>query len=285
MTLAAPPPNLFNVKTFALCLLLWTPLLTAEPFDHAVWDTVLQARVNELGEVDYKALQASPQELNRYLELLAASSPDSAPDRFPGRDHEVAYWINAYNAFTIQGALDHYPLESIRKVNKFFNKRVYVAGRTEVSLDDIEHEILRGKYKEPRIHFAIVCASVSCPALWNRAVTGENLDKQLDALARTFVNQRRNLDVDVDRNEATLSKIFDWFQGDFELATGVKGPAAVLSFVRPYADSGLAKSLAELKSPKVRYFPYDWSLNRPGSRKASPNRLEVSFSAESGAQP
>ena len=266
-------------------LLLLTSLAAAQPFDHSGWDAILQARVNALGEVDYAGLKRSAAPLERYLAALGAASPQSAPAQFPTLEHEVAYWINAYNACTTQGVLQNYPLESIRKVNKFFDKRIYRAGGRDVSLDDIEHEILRGHYKEPRIHFAIVCASVSCPALSNRAVTGEDLDKQLEGLARKFVNQRRNVDVDSAQNTVTLSKIFDWFEEDFETATGLKGPAAVVAFVRPYASKTLAQALSRLTATKTRYFPYDWSLNQPGSRAASPNHFEVELSSESGAKP
>jgi hypothetical protein len=265
--------------------LFFASLAPAEPFDHSEWNAILRTRVNDIGEVDYAGLKASPEPLKRYIAALAAASPDSAPKQFPERSHALAYWINAYNAFTIQGALDSYPLESIRKVDKFFGKRAHRAGGQDLSLDDIEHEILRGKYREPRIHFAIVCASVSCPALWDRAFDGEKLDKQLDARAREFVNQRRNLDADVDRKTITLSKIFDWFEEDFEAATGLKGPTAVLAFVRPYAAEPLLDALSRLTAARTRYFPYDWRLNQTGSRAASSNHFEVELSSESSAKP
>lgn len=266
----------------AFFLLLASSLSAAEPFSHHTWDEVLQTHVNGIGEVDYEALQASPAGLERYLEALAAASPESDPQRFPSRRHELAYWINAYNAFTVKAVLDRYPVESVRKVSRFFERRDFVAGGRRLSLDDIEHDILRGRYKEPRIHFAIVCASVSCPALSDRAFMAGGLEEQLDAAARLFVNQRRNLNIDDSGSEISLSKIFDWFEDDFEAATGRKGPDAVLAFVQPYAAESLSQRLAGLASPRVRYFSYDWSLNRPGSRAASSNHFEVELSAETG---
>ncbi len=275
-----------NVRSFLLLLLLgWPALLAAQPFDHSGWDRLLQQRVNALGELDYAALAASPAPLEAYLAALAAASPDSVPRQFPTRDHQLAYWINAYNAFTVKGVLNRYPLDSVRRAGGFFRERSYIAGGAKVSLDDIEHRILRERHQEPRIHFAIVCASVSCPALSNRAVRAEDLDSRLNNLAREFVNQERNVYIDTDRGEVTLSKIFDWFNADFEAATGLKGAAATLAYIQPYAEQALAAALSRASDPKVRYFSYDWSLNRPGSRAASSNRFESKLAAESGVMP
>lgn len=263
----------------ALILSLLAAPLFAGGFDHSLLDKVLRERVSDNGEVDYAGLAADRIDLDAYLERLGAVSPDSEPAAFPDEADRLAYWINAYNALTLQGVLDNYPLGSIRNVPKFFDKKVYSVGGRLLSLDDVEHRILRKRFAEPRIHFAIVCASVSCPALWNRAYRGDQLDGQLAARARRFVNDPRNLVVDVVAGRASLSKIFDWFQGDFvQAVSGVKGPKALLSFALRYAEPALKTDLERLlsapRAPMVRYFDYDWGLNaRPGaSGGAAPQR-------------
>jgi hypothetical protein len=234
-----------------VALLMFLPAAAAE-FDHSAWDRVLSRAVNDRGEVDYLSIARDRRDLDRYLDALRAASPDSLPALFPSRNHAMAYWINAYNAFVTAGVARRFPLASVRDAGRFFKLKEYNAGGRAVSLDDIEHGILRARFKDSRIHFAIVCASLGCPWLARDPYTGPDLDSQLDRATRAFLDDPRNLAIDPARNQITLSKIFEWYAGDFG------GPAAVLDFIRRYRDIG---------RPRVRYRPYDWRLNAPGSRR------------------
>lgn len=253
-------------------LLLAVPRAFGAGFDHSLWERVLQAYVNPVGEVDYAALQARRQDLDAYVRLLGEASPANRPRMFPARADEMAYWINAYNAFVMRGVADHYPTRSVRDLGAlygFFRRKDYTAGGERMSLQYLENEILRKKYAEPRIHFAIVCASVSCPMLARDAFTAENLEALLDRQARAFVGQRRNVYVDAAANEITLSEIFKWYKDDFE-----KTGQSVLRYIRRYASAEEGRALDGLRQPKIKYFEYDWSINAPGSRARAKSAFE-----------
>jgi len=143
-------------------------------FDHHLFTNVLRQFVGEQGRVDYAQLKANPNTLNAYLAQLAEVSPESQPELFPTRADQLAYWINAYNAFVLKGVLDKYPITTVWQadVGLFFKRRRFVAGGKRYSLDDIEHRILRARFGESRIHFAINCASASCPVLPAAAFEG-----------------------------------------------------------------------------------------------------------------
>src|SRR5262249_23044072 len=156
-----------TIRAVALALLAGS-LARGEPFDHSVGAPVLKSHANEIGEVDYAALKAHRANLDEYIRRLAGSSPENHPHVFPTRAHELAYWINAYNAFVIRGVVDHYPTRSVLDLGmlkRFFWRGDSVAGGVTMSLYHLENGIIRKKYGEPRIHFAIVCASMSCPML------------------------------------------------------------------------------------------------------------------------
>ena len=232
-------------------------------FDHAAWDRILKTYVNEIGEVDYRALKANRGELDAYVKSLGETSPANRPDLFPSRAHALAYWINAYNAFVVRGVVDGYPTKSVRDlglVYGFFWRDDYVAGGAKMSLLHLENEIIRKTYREPRIHFGIVCASVSCPLLSRDAFTADNLEVQLERLTRTFIGERRNVAIDRSANTVTLSKIFDWYTKDF---------GTLLDYIRRYANDDNRAALDALRGPKVSFFDYDWSVNEPGSRARS----------------
>jgi hypothetical protein len=267
--------------SFGLTLLI-SMSLSAAGFDHSGWDRMLKAYVNDIGEVHYAALKADRKGLDEYIRMLGESSPENRSGLFPTRTHELAYWMNAYNAFVIRGVVDNYPTRSVRDLGAvygFFRRKSYTAGGVNLSLLHLENEIIRGKYHEPRIHFGIVCASISCPRLSREAFTGENLERQLERLANQFINERRNLTVDAQTNEVTLSAIFDWYKKDFEYPNGPAGPKlTLLDYVRRYTNDENRKALNSLKRPKVRYYPYDWSINEPGSRANARSPLDRELS-------
>lgn len=225
--------------------------------DHGVWNELLQRFVNEDGMVDYSAWKRDGREaLRTYLRSMAAVDPGE----LAGKNERLAYWINVYNALTVHGMLSFYPTRSIKDhVSHLFgfhfwkDVRIEVVG-TERSLDAIEHEILRER-GEPRIHFAIVCASIGCPRLWNHAYTGEGLDAQLDANARHFFAQPRHYRLDRAGNTLHLSSIFKWFGEDFG-----GSDEALRKVAARYVGEEDARYLRE-KTPEIEFLPYDWNIN------------------------
>ncbi len=272
--------------SLALPLLLFGSVgAGAEAFDHSTWDRLLRENVNSIGEVEYARLKSNPELLNRYVKQLAAASPKNSPRQFPTRNHEIAYWINAYNALMVNKIVTNYPVtgvESFGLAGAVFTEEEYNSGGEIVSLGYIEHELLRKVYEEPRIHFALVCASVSCPTLAREAIQSKTLDSQLDRLAKEFVSQTRNVTIDVDKRRITLSMIFDWYRQDFERPTGRRGNVAVLAYIGRYLDGEPAKLFKKLgPNPGVSFHDYDWGLNDVGSRSRSKNQLEREFARSS----
>jgi hypothetical protein len=243
-------------------------------FDHSAWDRVLKAHVNGSGEVDYAAIKRNAKDLEYYITLLGHASPANHPELFPSRADELAYWINAYNAFVTRGVVLRYPTASVRDLGilyGFFRRDDYVAGGVRMSLRLIENGILRKKYGDARIHFSIVCASLGCPMLAREAFTAGNLEALLEAQARRFSSQRRNVNVDLRRNSVTLSRIFDWYTKDF-VASGSKRD--LLAYIRRYLTPEKQRALAAMKNPEIGFFDYDWAINDPGSRTRSTDPLQ-----------
>lgn len=238
--------------------------VSIDMIDHGVWNELLEKYVNDRGEVDYSAWLASSDDsvrLESYLNALSRADPTKPAER----SAKLAFWINAYNALTVQGILREYPTSSIRNhtgavgYNIWENLLIPVGGET-YSLDAIEHDILR-KMEDPRIHFAIVCASVGCPRLLNEAYVASRLDDQLDENARAFFAQDQNFRIDESSETVYLSSILDWFASDF----GVGAPAQ-LQAIAPYWPSEEARSYIKSAQPSVEYLDYDWSLNKqPGT--------------------
>jgi hypothetical protein len=226
---------------------------------HAPFSALLRAHVRG-GLVDYDAF-AKSSEFPRYLQTLSTTRLDPM-----SRDERLAFWINVYNAYTIHLINLHKERDSIRNINKLFGlvkgkgpwsePVVRAAGRT-LTLDDVEHKIIRVEFQEPRIHAAVVCAALSCPPLRSEAFEGASLDAQLEAQTRTFLRAQDSANrLDVAAGILYLSPIFDWYRADFG-----KTDAAILKFVAPYFD-GVGQGSA-LASPrlKIEFSNYDWSLN------------------------
>lgn len=221
----------------------------AAPVSHTVWDQLLQKHVDHEGWADYEGFIRDSSLLDEYLSLLSHNPP--ALDW--KEEDKLAYWINAYNAFTVKLITDHYPLESIRDLHTLplvatvWHEEFFEIGGQPASLDQIEHSILRKEFNEPRIHFAINCASVSCPVLRNEAYTAGKLESQLTDQARRFLaEETRNI---ITRDKVRLSRIFLWFGGDFEK----EGP--LIDFLNRYAPVEIAADA------DISYLSYDWSLN------------------------
>ncbi len=237
----------------------------ASEFDHthALWTELLRAHVRDQG-VDYAALKIEPSRLERYLAALHAVTPDELSHW--GEKQRFAFWINVYNAHTVQKVVQHYPLESIRDLDKalglktvfeqrFIPMRAFHPERKDedLSLNDIEHGILRAQFKDARLHAAINCASKSCPPLRNEAYVAERLDEQLDQQMRGFINDTRFNRFDRKKGRLELSEIFKWFKEDFERDAG-----SVKEYVIRFVPDPDAEAIREAK---ISYIDYDWGLN------------------------
>lgn len=231
------------------------------PFDHthAAFDAILGRYVQD-GRVDYAGLAADPAGLSTYLARLAAVSEEDAATWT--REQHIAFWIDAYNAFTLRVVLEHLPIDSIRSIGllPFAAFREPVSefrsrGGARLSLEDIEKRVLLEELGEPRVHFAINCASASCPALLPRAWRAEDLDATLDSATRAFLADPTKNRWDPATRTLALSKIFDWYEADFVRAAG-----DVPTFVRRYAPPEMAAGIAA-GDYTVVYLDYDWALN------------------------
>lgn len=240
--------------------------IPVERIEHSAWNMLLQKYVDANGLVDYtswKAAKADTQALDAYLTHLSSA----AMDRKSSRESQLAFWINAYNAVTVKGILREYPTTSIRNhtakvygYNIWKDLQLTVAGQA-YSLDAIEHQVLR-KMGEPRIHFAIVCASIGCPRLLNEAYVSKRLDEQLTANTRAFFADSAKFSVDQRTGGIQVSPILKWFAEDFGADT-----AAQLKTISPYLPDS-ARPLTESGRARVNYLDYDWGLNdKPAARR------------------
>ena len=259
----------FVVSLLAFVFLVGaTGAARAEGFDHSPWDRVLKRFVTETSRVDYAALKADSADLDRYIAQIAGRSPVSHPQDFPTREAQLAYWINAYNALVMKGVIEKWPVKSVRDIGRipygFFVLKKFVAGGRKYTLNGIE-DILRRQLGEPRIHFAINCASNSCPRLQREAYAAGNIERLLEEAARFFVNEPRNLRIDAPRNRVTVARIYTFYRGDFEAYARAKYPAGtgqpLLDYIRLFANSENRAALDALKRPSVEGFDYDWGIN------------------------
>ena len=224
--------------------------IAPELVSHQTWDRIVQAHVQD-GQVDYPGIQASGL-LDRYLEKLNRIDPTTLPTM----QHQLAFWINAYNAFAVKGILDHYSPMTLWGRYRYFIGRDYQVGGTPINLYDLERQVLIEQFHEPLMHFAIVCASASCPKLQPWAYQPDQLDRQLDHAARMFINDSTRNRFDRTQKVAALSMIFHWFENDFIGAAG-----SVLAYIARYVDDPeLAKELTR-PGYRIEYLDYDWSLN------------------------
>lgn len=241
----------------ASVFLPWVAVSAAD-FDHAhaAYARVLEQFVSTNG-VDYSAFKARPLDLNTYLDEAARVTEDEFKSWSEAQ--QLALLLNLYNAATLRLIIDHHPVSSIRKIGGWFTSPwelpvVRLWGQTN-SLDWLEHGIIRPRYAEPRIHFAVVCAAKGCPPLRTEPFVAERLDVQLDDQTRQFLGQRDKNRLDVTTRTLHLSPIFKWYRGDFETA-GDDLPR----FLRPYFNEAEARVLNDPKL-RIRFTNYDWSLN------------------------
>ena len=236
------------------CVLLWLLMsLTsfAQKPSHQIWHQLLQKHVDRKGWVDYKGFTRDSHQLNKYLQSLEKNAPNSKWSR----NETMAFWINAYNAYTIQLVIRHPAIRSMQDIQKIYPSYksawdipfIRCSGK-KLDLNTLEHELLRKRFQDPRIHMALVCAAVSCPALLNKAYKASTLEKQLHQVTRNFLR-------DTTKNQVMaahwkLSSIFEWYAADFGEGDGV------IRFIERYGP--VPKNAIR---PEISYMPYDWSLN------------------------
>lgn len=213
-----------------------------QPLSHQKWNTLLQKHVSSNGKVDYQGFKNDEVALQSYLDMLAKN----LPQKNWSKNATLAYWINAYNAFTVKLILDNYPVKSIKDIKKPWDQEFIILENRAFSLGDIEHKILR-KMNEPRIHFAINCASYSCPNLLNEAYTEPKLEQQLEHAATSFINDKTKNNIS--KNTIEISKIFDWFSGDF------KKEGSLIDFLNKYT------AIKINANARIKFKAYNWSLN------------------------
>ena len=273
---SAPWPAYVSALWSAIALTaLGAPSAVAsELFDHAEWADVLNRFVDAEGHVDYVGLAADPGALNRYLDQIELVGPESRPELFPDRDHELAYYINAYNALVFRGVLDRGPeTESVWKgglvsgYRFFVGMKVHLDGR-RTNLRKLENDWIRKRYPDPRIHAALNCASLGCPRLPRQPFVGPSLQEQLDRAIREFVDDPRHVRADTAEGTVGLSKIFDWFDKDFlqfEAAQGNPDPRLV-DYVNRYRPQG--RQIPRDLTPRI--LDYDKGINAQTAQGAGP---------------
>ena len=254
-----------------------------ERFSHQKFDCVLKDYVDEQGLVHYASLLRNRKQLDAYFALLSAASPRSHPQLFPTSESRLAYWINAYNASAIKIVLKYYPISSVLDVKPppilffmpdvsgfFLFHRVSI-GADKMSLYSLENKIIRKGFSDPRIHFALNCASAGCPRLPRAAFSEDDLSNQLDRETRAFLSESRNLHIDHENKTIRLSSIFKWYENDF--LDWVKNPEpprekTLIDFIVLYVPQEKASELKELSpSYDIAFIPYDWKLNDQENRE------------------
>lgn len=258
-----------TVVALAMALVVAGPARAAEP-DHGPWETLLARYVSEsadgVNRVDYarwKATGADRAALQGYIRTLEAARPAQM-----ARNEQFAYWANLYNAVTVEVILSRFPVDSIRNIRSegaglslkalagpWDTKLVTIEGR-RMSLNDIEHGVMRPTFKDVRVHYAVNCASIGCPNLQREAFRAATLDQQLDAAARAYINHPRG--VHADAGGLHLSSIYKWYAGDFGT------PAQLRAHLERYAAPALAAQIA--RAPRIAGYDYDWRLNGTGAR-------------------
>lgn len=237
------------MKSFVLLLTLCftTFAWSSDRPDHSILDRLLNAHVSSSGKVDYGAIKKKVDTLDKYLVQLLNIAPASDWSK----NERKAYYINAYNAYTLKFVLVKYPVKSVKDIKfsakDIWNTRLVKLGGKAYTLQQVEDDILR-RMGDARIHFAINCASYSCPRLWNHAYTADNVSSRMTKLTKEYINdEKHNI---ITPKKIKISKIFEWYADDF-----VKEGQTLIDFLNKYSDVKISPNA------KIEYLPYNWSLN------------------------
>jgi hypothetical protein len=239
----------------------------ATGFSYAEYDRLVAKHVDGRGRVNYAGLKQELAALEAFLDQLAAASPESRPELFAGDDDSKRYYLTAYNAYVLFYGARAYPDKNVfwNRLGLFKNKDIVLGGR-KLTLNDLEHNIIRKRFLDPRIHFYLNCGAKSCPPLKARAIAENATDAELEAGARAFINDSANVRFDAGTRTLYLSKIFDWYKGDFlnylRVKRGVANPQ-VVDYIKLYLAGEPAQALARVATDqlRVKHLDYDKSLN------------------------
>ncbi|MGV6800301.1 MAG: DUF547 domain-containing protein [bacterium] len=250
----------------------------SEPIDNSLWANFLENYVvigdDGINRVAYGFVtEQDHQQLKTYIQQLSAINPTDL-----STDEGFAFWVNLYNAQTIDIILDNYPVQSIRDIRTGlragpWKRKVVTINGEALSLDNIEHDILRRHWRDQRVHYAVNCASIGCPNLARKPYEGAVLDAQLDAAAKAYINHARGVHFD-DRGRMTVSKIYQWFREDFG-----NSDMEVVAHIRRYADDDLRDRLSNIT--KITRYEYDWSLN---DAKEMPEQPDTASAGQASTQ-
>lgn len=269
------------------------PARPVAEIDHQDYRSLLARYVSSEGRVDYQRWKDTPPDvarLDRYVAALASAPPDSRPDLYAGEPERLSYWLNLYNAIVLREVIRRYPIDSVNDVmptatsflkqgKGFFYDLHFQVGPREMNLLEIENEIIRGRFQDARIHFALNCASASCPSLRGDAFDSAQLETQLDESTRSFINDPANVEIDEANRRVGISAIFEWYEEDFVRFTESRGEGShPLDFLIVHAEPDLRVALEQAKreSFDVTFTDYDWSLNEGAAPRpsATPPRAE-----------
>lgn len=233
-------------------LYLIIPFLSFAQPDYKAYETFLQKYVTASGKVNYKKIKAKSSE----LDVLVKNFQNNAPSNKWSKNEQLAFWLNAYNLFTIKLVVDNYPLKKITDLDngKTWEVQRIKIGNETYSLNQIENVIIRPKFRDARIHFALNCAAKSCPPLFNKAFTPLKLEAQLEERTKAFINSNSN---QISEKKIKISKIFEWYASDFKplgLETHTK-EKHILSFIDKYSPVAISKDAT------IEYLEYNWNLN------------------------
>lgn len=232
------------MKKILLFLLLNSLNSFSQSFDYKDYNSFLSKYVSNDGNVNYAKIKKN----NSQLDVVIAQFEKNQPSEKWLDYEKMAYYINVYNAYTIKVVIDNYPTKSIKDIKNAWTKKIVPSGKSKISLSFIENKILR-KMDDPRTHFAINCASFSCPILSNKAYIPKTLDKQLDKAAKIFVKDKSKNDITAD--EIKISKIFNWYSSDFK-----SSDKNIVNYINKYSKTKINAAA------KISYLDYDWSLNQ-----------------------
>lgn len=234
-----------------LILILTTCLATSmvigatpvEVLNNSLWNDLLKNYVSEDGHVNYQGFQKDKEKLDDYLKTLS----DHLPKENWSDNEKLAYWINVYNAFTISLIIEHYPVKSIMDIKNAWDLKFIQLETITYSLNEIEHEIIRKEFNEPRIHFALVCAALSCPILLNEAYTADKLEQQLQQQGMLFINDSTKNSITP--KKAKVSQLFNWFADDFTKN------GSLIDYLNSFSKTQLTSKV------KIEFMDYNWDLN------------------------
>ncbi len=250
---------------------------------------LLKTYVSDTGMVNYKGLKADRRQLDVFVAALGRLEAKNY-ERWNQKD-KIAFWLNAYNALTLKAIIDNYPIKSsftkslawpknsIRQIDGAWNKIKFDVMGQKLTLEHIEHKILRAQFGEPRIHMALVCAAMGCPPLRNEPYVAAKLDEQLDNQTRKFLSNPAKFRLDTDKGVLYLSPIFKWFANDFAKSyprhTRYRGHKSSQAAVIAFIDQYLPKQDSQRRSDdsrtyKVKHLDYDWSLNEQKTKNKAP---------------